>query len=52
MKRKDKLVFDEFSGHCEPVTDVTGVAISRIEVQFLVDEFRKTVQKYSLYDDR
>ena len=28
-------------GHCEPVTDVTGVAISRI-VPFLVDKFRET----------
>ena len=30
-------------GHCEPVTDVTGVAISWIEELFLVDEFRETV---------
>ena len=30
----------------------TGVAISRIEAQFLMDEFRETVQKNGLYDDR
>ena len=34
------------------MTDVTGVAISWLEVQFLVDKFRKTVQKNALYDDR
>ena len=39
-------------GHCEPVTDVTGVAISRIEAPFLVDKFRKTVRKNGLYDDK
>ena len=30
----------------------TGVAISRIEAQFLVDEFRETAGENSLYDDR
>ena len=32
-------------GHCEPVTDVTGVAISRIEAPFLMDEFREMAGK-------
>ena len=32
------------SGHCEPVR-FPGVAISWIGVQFLVDEFQKTVQR-------
>ena len=34
------------------MTDVTGVAIPRIEVPLLVEEFQKTAQKNGLYDDR
>ena len=30
----------------------TGVAIPRIDVPLLMDEFRKTVQKNGLYDDK
>ena len=39
-------------GHCEPVTDVTGVAISSLEVPLLVDKFRETAEKNGLYDDK
>ena len=39
-------------GHCEPVTDVTGVAIPRLDVPLFVNEFRKTAGKNGLYNDK
>ena len=58
VQHAGKLEFSEFLVIANPnsrslrASAHTGVAISRIEAQFLMDEFRETVQKNGLYDDR